>query len=58
MDKNLFDLISEIVEKHIKEIWITPYYKTKQIPNEEIWSLKNDLYEILKERRKKSGSKL
>lgn len=52
--------INKIVEKHIKEIWITPYYCSKSIPNEEIWLLKNDLYELFKAKKggRQNGEKL
>ena len=51
-------LIDSVVNKHVKGIWPTPYFEKRYIPNEELWSLKEDLYTMIKYILEKGGEEL
>lgn len=52
-DNELYELIASIVNKHTEIIWPTPYFPRIYIPSENIWKLKDDLFQALKGREKK-----
>ena len=54
-EKEIRDKIKSVVESHTKGIWTTPYFEQRYIPNEEIWKLKEDLFEMVKDILTKGG---
>ena len=53
-NNELYELIAEIVNKYVETIWITPYTTRRFIPSENIWKLKDELFNALKGREEKS----
>lgn len=53
-DEELYELIASIVNKHTETIWPSPYFPKRYISSENIWKLKDDLFQALKGREEKS----
>lgn len=51
-DERLWYSIQDIVRKHTKQNWITPYQAINSIPNDEIYALKQDLFNLCKSLQK------
>lgn len=56
--KELKDIIIQIVESYLVDVWLTPYFVKKYIPSENIPKMEEKLVAtLLKECNKKGGRK-
>lgn len=53
-DDELWYQVQDVVKKHTKQIWVTPYRSVQIIPNEEIYALKQDLFSLCKSLQKRT----
>ena len=51
-DDELWYAIQDIVKKHTKQLWDTPHSCKCYIPNDELYSLKQDLFNLVKSLQK------
>ena len=54
-DEEIREKIKIVIEKHTKGVWTTPYFEQRYIPSEEIWKLKEDLFQMAKDILTKGG---
>jgi len=51
--KKIYEQICEIIDSHIRSVYITPHMIKQYIPNEDIRELKSQIHDVLVEGKEK-----